>query len=279
MQVGYSDNPIFPAPPEPFALIVGSAAQVAPPAVMEQALRQMGLRPEQLAPGRPATAGGNPLVDAPLFRIRFASLSALVGRASGEALDLADPRDPSISLLAATLPGDWRAGGYCWALILESEGATDGAARVARIREFFKMFVLLVDLFDASHIFWSPARLWSDAPQLRASVAEMLASGMPPVLHLIAYRHRETGIGAVVRTRGLALFGGQEIEARMPRGWTVAEMIKRLARLSLDIISHGPVLEQRRVRGLGPGEWASLSPSSDGPSERSTLLVEFGSDL
>lgn len=279
MQVGYSDNPFFPAPPEPFALIVGSAARVAQPAVMEQALRQMGLRPEQLAAGRPATAGGNLLVDAPLFRIRFASLSALAGRASGEALDLADPRDPSISLLAATLPGDWRAGGYCWALVLEGGGATDGAAQAARIREFFKMVVLLVDLFDASHIFWSPARLWSDAPQLRASVAEMLASGMPPVLHLVAYRHRETGIGAVVRTRGLALFGGQEIEARMPRGWTVAEMIKRLARLSLDIICHGPVLEQRRVRGLGPGEWASLSPSSDGPSERSTLLVEFGSDL
>src|SRR3546814_15721579 len=88
------------------------------------------------------------------------------------------------------------------------------------------MMVLLIDLFDASHIFWSPARLWSDAPQFRASIAEMLASGMPPVLHLVAFRRKDLRSGASITTRGLALFAGPELEARIPNGWTVAEMVQ-----------------------------------------------------
>ena len=100
------------------------------------------------------------------------------------------------------------------------------------MREFFKMMVLLIDLFDASHLFWSPARLWSDASQFRASIAEMLASGMPPVLHLVAFRRREGAGGASMGTRGLALFAGQELEAPVPDGWTVAEMVRRLSRLA-----------------------------------------------
>src|SRR3546814_3097868 len=80
------------------------------------------------------------------------------------------------------------------ALPILTPGAEDAASVLtpAATREFFKLVVLLIDLFDASHIFWSPARLWSDAPQFRAAVAEMLASGMPPVLHLIAFRRRES---------------------------------------------------------------------------------------
>lgn len=274
MQAGQIDNPILPAPPEPFALIAGEAMRNASYDMIEQAFRQMGLRPERAADG-----DTDPLVEAPSFRLRFASLPVIAGRASVDTLDMADPRHPSTSQLAASLPGDWRGDGRCWVFVPENTGTAVGAAQPVRMREFFKMMVLLIDLFDASHIFWSPARLWSDAPQFRASVAEMLTSGMPPVLHLVAFRHRQTGDGAVVRTRGLALFGGQEIEGRMPPGWTVADMVKRLARLSLDIILNGPVAERRRVRGLEPGEWVSLSPAPGGTAQRSTLLVEFGRDF
>jgi len=95
---------------------------------------------------------------------------------------------------------------------------------------------------------------------------------MPPVLHLIAFRQHDAGEVEIIRTRGLAHFGGQEMEAARPTGWTVADLVRRLARLSLDIIINGPVQEARRLPGLDPGEWISMAPR--GPSE--ALLVEFG---
>lgn len=264
MQAGDSATSILPASPEPFALIVGRF-----PADAETAFRRMGLRPEAIA-GAESDARMAP----PRFRLRLASVSVLAARAGDEALDVADPRHPSTSLLAASLPPGWR-GNACWLFTPEADG--DRAAETARLREFFKMMVLLIDLAEASHIFWSPARLWSDAPQFRGAVAEMLTSGMPPVLHLVAFRHRETGDGAVVRTRGLAQFGGQELEGRMPGGWTVAEMVKRLARLALDIMLNGPVAAPQRLKGLGAGEWISLNPPPDGVPGAS-VRVEFGSD-
>lgn len=272
MQMGQSDASILPVPPEPFALIVGRAMPDGTPTAAEAGLRRMGLRPESLA----ADTIGDARLDGPLFRLRFASMSLLAGRASDEALDLADPRHPSTSLLASSLPKGWRTDGHCWLFV--PEGDDRAGTEPVRMREFFKTMVLLIDLFDASHVFWSPARLWSDAPQFRASIAEMLKSGMPPVLHLVAFRHRETGAGAVVRTRGLALFGGQELEGRMPPGWTVAEMIKRLARLALDVILNGPVAGRQRMRGLDTGEWVALAPGDAGAAH-STVLVEFGSDF
>ena len=38
------------------------------------------------------------------------------------------------------------------------------------------MLVLLIDLLGAEQMFWSPARLWSDAAQFRAAIAEMQVS-------------------------------------------------------------------------------------------------------
>jgi hypothetical protein len=271
MQAGHSDASILSVPPEPFALIIGGAIREGTPSAVEAGLRRMGLRPESVADG----TGGDTWADGPLFRLRFGSASLLAGQASAAALDLADPLHPSTSLLASSLPREWCAPGHCWAFV--PEGGDRSAADPVQMREFFKTMVLLIDLFDASHFFWSPARLWSDAPQFRASIAEMLKSGMPPVLHLVAFRHHDTGEGAAVRTRGLAHFGGQELEGRIPSGWTVAEMVKRLARLALDIIINGPVAEPRRVRGLDAGEWVSLAPR--GTEAPPTVLVEFDSDF
>lgn len=260
---------IAPVTPDPFVLIVGQLTSDDP----EACFRRMGLRPEPMEDGKDSR------IAPPGFRLHFGSISARIGQPEVDALTSADPRDPATSLLAARLPADWQTWGHVWTLVPEDSdrnGSPD--ARAMRLREFFKMTVLLIDLFDASHIFWSPARLWSDAPQFRSAVAEMLASGMPPVLHLVAFRRGEGPDGAIVRTRGLTLFGGQEIESRMPPGWTVAEMIRRLARLALDIILHGPVTEARGVRGLGPGEWVSLVPIADGSGEWTVVRVEFGSD-
>lgn len=276
MVVGKSDALILPVPPEPFALIVGAVMQGGSNDAVETSLRHMGLRPERI------DGVGSDIatrIASPHFRLTFGAVSVLAGRAAGGTLDMADPDHPSTSLLAASLPRDWRNSSQCWMFIPEGDGAAaPSSGEPARMREFLKMMVLLIDLFDASHIFWSPARLWSDAPQFRASIAEMLASGMPPVLHLVAFRRREIDGGASMGTRGLSLFAGQELEARIPVGWTVAEMVRRLSRLALDMMLNGPIRHARTMRGLGAGEWIDLSPQPVGESSRSTVVVEFGND-
>src|SRR3546814_2830630 len=98
----------------------------------------------------------------------------------------------------------------------------------------------------------------------------MLASGMPPVLHLVAFRRRDAGDGAIMVTRGLALFAGQELEARIPGGWTVAEMVRRLSRLALDMMLNGPVHTARTMRGLDAGEW--IDRSEEHTSELQSLM-------
>lgn len=280
MDVGNRDALTLSVPPEPFALIVGAAMQGGSREVVETALCRMGLKPERVDRDGADVAAR---IAAPRFRLTFGAVSVLAGPAAGAALDLAAPDHPSTSLLAASLPRRWRAGGACWVFIPEHDPERGGASapstgQPTRMREFFKMTVLLIDLFDASHIFWSPARLWSDALQFRASIAEMLASGMPPVLHLVAFRRRENGADASMGTRGLALFAGQELEARIPAGWTVAEMVRRLSRLALDMMLNGPIRHARTMRGLEAGEWIDLSPGADSASQRSTVVVAFGRD-
>jgi hypothetical protein len=276
MDVGNDDALILPVPPEPFALIVGMAMQGDGDDALEMSFRRMGLRPERI---RAEEAGTSTRDASPRFRLSFGAMSVIAGRAEGDVLDMADPDRPSTSLLASSLPRDWRENGRCWIFVPAcGETSESPAGQPVRMREFFKTMVLLIDLFDASHIFWSPARLWSDARQFRASVAEMLASGMPPVLHLVAFRRHETGDGASIGTRGLALFAGQELEARIPVGWTVAEMVRRLSRLALDMMLNGPIRHARTMRGLGPSEWIGLSPQATSGDLRSTVVVEFGSD-
>ncbi len=270
MHVVDADAKIMPLPAEPFALIVGQALRHDDADALEQAMRRMGLRPERLT-----ETGGDGRAAAPRFRLRIGALSMIAGPAGDAALDDADPVHPSTSLLAASLPTDWRM--HCWTFVPEDGGkqATAGD-RPDHMRELFKLMVLTIDLFDASHIFWSPAKLWSDAQQFRASVAEMLVSGMPPVLHLVAFRRRDAGDGEIAGTRGLSLFAGQELEGRMPHGWTVAEMVKRLARLALDMMLNGPVGGPERLRGLDAGEWVMLSPQTAGGSGPPLVRVEFG---
>ena len=277
MDVGKKDALILPVPPEPFALVVGDAMRGGSADTLGTALRHMGLRPEQVDADPPGMAAR---IASPRFRLTFGAVSVLAGRAADASLDTADPEHPSTSLLAASLPDDWRARGQCWIFIPEQGGKGGAIApeEPKRMREFFKMMVLLIDLFDASHVFWSPARLWSDARQFRASVAEMLASGMPPVLHLVAFRRHDGDAGARVGTRGLALFAGQELQARIPGGWTVAETIRRLSRLALDMMLNGPIQDSRTMRGLEAGEWIDLSPQSAAGGERSIVVVEFGND-
>ena len=262
MQAGISSASLLPAAPAPFALIAGNDFSTLP-ADAEVALRHMGLRPERLDVSGTSGEGA-------AFRLRLGDLYLTAAPAGEGAVARIDPVHPSTSSLASSLPADWQSGGRCW--FFEPAPIGNENEEKPSMRDFFMMASLLIDLFDASHFFWEPARLWSDAKQFRASTAEMFASGMPPVLHLIAFRQHDAGEAEIIRTRGLAHFGGQEMEAARPTGWTVADLVRRLARLSLDIIINGPVRGARRLPGLDPGEWISMAPR--GSSE--ALLVEFG---
>ena len=237
------------------ALIVASALPLPSQEALVAVLRRMGLDP------READSGNGPSA-----RVRFGAVTALLRRAGPDELIQADPGDPTTSSLATTLPAAWRDAGTCWNLVFEGDLARDGAT----LDDAFKMIVLLIDLFDASHFFWSAARLWSDAPQLRASIAEMQASGMPPVLHLVAFRRRGEDAGERMRTRGLSLFTGQELEAAVPAGWTVADMVKRLARLAIDAMLNGPVVREQAAPGLHAGERVRLMPPD--PEDRAAIV-------
>ncbi len=274
MDPGDHDDLILPIPPEPFALIVGALAAPADSDAIEALMRRMGLQPEPLNDGEGDQTG----LLAPRFRLRFGGVSVLAGAAAPSMLDLADPADPGTSLLAASLPPGWRDAGACWLFFPDRDNAAAATALPVQMREFFKMTVLLIDMFDASHIFWSPARLWSDAVQFRASIAEMLASGMPPVLHLVAFRRREVGGVDSIGTRGLAHFTGQELEAHIPPGWTVADVVRRLSRLALDAMLNGPIRYPRTMRGLDVGERIGVLPPVGGAASYATVRVEFGRD-
>ena len=272
MNAGNTNALARPAPPEPFALVIGEAMREPTDGCAETALRHMGFRPS----GSTATTWVS-------WRRVFDCTSAC------RRLWPVPPTMPCwttpipIIRRPAFLPPVCRATGGrtkgCWMFVSDvGDEPSPSSGQPTRMREFFKTMVLLIDLFDASHLFWSPARLWSDAAQFRASIAEMLTSGMPPVLHLVAFRRRDDGAGASMGTRGLALFAGQELEARIPDGWTVADMVRRLSRLALDMMLNGPVRHQRTTRGLESGEWIDLSPSGRKGGDGSMVIVEFGRD-
>lgn len=249
----------------PFALLVAPRAPSSA-AALEAAFRHMGLRPEIVA-----TEGS----DAPCFRLHLGGLEVLAGRAAASRLDLAGPDDRATSLIGVRLPPDWRTHGW----FFEPVEPPAGRARpIARFDDFYRMLVLLIDLFDAQQLFWSPARLWSDAAQFRGAIAEMQASGMPPVLHLIAFRRREDARRAQVATRGLAAFAGQELEAAVPPGWDMAAMVQRLARLALDVLLNGPLRRAQQAPGLNGGEWVAMTPQDGAEGRPATVLVEFSFD-
>lgn len=228
-------------------------------------MRRMGLQPEAFG------------ADALPLRLALAPLTVTLDRAEPVHLDFADPADRATSSLGISLPGDWRASGTCWVVEL---GRADSAADAPSLplSDYLKLLVVLIDALGAEQIFWSPARLWTSAPQFRGAIAEMQASGMPPVLHLVAFRRRDDAAGERVATRGLAAFAGQELEARVPPGWDMAAMVKRLARLALDMMINGPVARAQQAPGLERGETVALTPRAEGGGRPATVLVEFRAD-
>ena len=263
------DSPPRDTMTQPTAATQAVFALLAGPAMADEAvaalMRRMGLQPEATGPGV-----------LPL-RLALGPMRATLDRAGPAMLDFADPADRATSSLGISLPEDWHRKGACWTVELgEADGIADAPS--PPLADYLKLFVLLIDAFDAAQIFWSPARLWTGALQFRGAIAEMQESGMPPVLHLIAFRRRDDAAGECVATRGLAAFAGQELEAPVPPGWDMAAMVKRLARLALDMMLNGAVTRAQQGPGLERGESVALTPQPGDGGRPATVLVEFSAD-
>lgn len=256
-------GPRPPRPPlvagGPFALIVGRQWQTVSRMRAEESLQRMGLRP------CPTVPVGMDLGQ-PCFRIVFGGTSMLIGPATGLWLGGADPDDPKNSKIAVTMPDDWRRHGHVWHFRPEGQRAQENGS------EFYQMMLLLLDMFGATQLYWDAAALWSDAKMFRGALAEYLVSGMPPVLHIIAFRR--TGEQRV-RTRGLSYFAGQEIEALIPEGMDLQAAVRRLARLALDAMIGGPYTEPVEVPGLEPREAIRLFPEQAVGDEPALIYAEI----
>lgn len=234
---------------QPFLLLAGCTPAVLGANRLEPALRRMGLQPEASLSCAEAA-----LFEGAVQTIRFGDHSAHVGRAAAGVVQA------SASAMAGPEPDD--------ILACVPVSAADGD-RVAYSRELFKIAVLLIDATGADQLYWSPAGLWSDARQFRAAVAEMLISGMPPVLHLIAFRPDPAS--AALRSHGLAYFAGQELEVRDGGNLAQKDVVRRLARLAIDIMINGAIRAPRDFPGLTSDERVRVEPSES--DQAATLFV------
>lgn len=228
---------------QPFLLLAKCDPQLFGCAVFEPMLRRMGLEPDAPPPAHAASR----LFEGAFCELRFAEQRALAGRVSDAAWQ---------SVKRSTTGVD-----AAEVLACAPTGIV-GGSRVSACRELFKLAVLLIDLTGADKIYWSPAGLWSEGWAFRAAVAEMVASGMPPVLHLVAFH--PAGRDSALRSKGLAFFAGQEIEVRNNGGLAAREVLRRLARLAIDVMINGAILAPRDFPGLVSGERVRIEPVTGG---------------
>lgn len=222
-------------------------------------LRRMGLSP---LPGSDAAVRG--LFADSSWLIRLGDAQAITGLASSSALATATLDDGAISTAGSIDVGAMRS---ATTLLCEPQwpSSADG---VAACRELFKLAIILADAVEAASIFWSPAGLWSDMPTFRNAVAEMLSSGMPPLMHLVAFNYRPDGM---IVTRGLRFFAGQELQLLPGSGLDRRESVRRLARLALDIMMHGAISFARSFPGLIDGERIRVGPATG--ADGSAILI------
>ncbi len=252
----------LPPQPPPFILL-----QCGPRAAdrhwLDGQLRRIGLEPES-EPEPESTASG-----AAAWRIALRDAATILTMASAVVVADADPSNAEVALALdhdeplTLMPPS------CLVIRVPVTGPIAGGAsdhHAASLREFLKLAVLVMDAAGASHIFWSPARLWTSASLFRAAIAEMLTSGLPPVMHLVAFCRVDDAAGDLVTTRGLGYFAGQELAAPLLPEMAMSWAVRRLARLAVDMILHGPVHHRRRVAGLMAGEYLWLEPGASGAS-------------
>jgi hypothetical protein len=241
-----------------FLLLAGGDGQFADANALAAQLRRMGLAPE-IGGDMPAALAGT--THPPTWQLRLGALRVRAGVVRSDAALLHDA-------LTGLYP---RCDEPQYALLVTPDTPAAEAARVGQSRELFKLACLLADAIDAQHFYWSPAQLWSDVSVFRRAIEEMLASGMPPVLHLVAFPQDAAGLLA---TRGLSFYCGQELAVVDSGGLQAADQLRRLARLAIDMMANGPIRGARRFPGMVAGEVIAVEPAAAGSLERLRIRIE-----
>lgn len=254
---------------QPLLLLAVSHQPQQDSAVQEQELRRMGLMPEAVDEALTYFAGQ---ATGQVWKIRFGQRAFLTAQIDsdywlphwlGTDVEVAGSRPNLTANYGAMLALAPLAG-----TVIAPEDSD-----IASTRALLKVATLLADMTGASHIFWSPARLWSEIPAFRSAVTEMLDSGMPPLLHLVAFVDGQGG--QYLETRGLSYFCGQELRLIDAGNLSRTEQVRRLARLSLDMMMNGAIAVPRRFPGLGAGESIAVAPGGAESGGASVLVVRI----
>lgn len=151
------------------------------------------------------------------------------------------------------------------ALSLQRSPAVTRAQAVQRLAF---LAAALVGPLGASTMFWPPAQLWSNANELADAVIMMEAQGLPPLLHFVAFNTAPTpsdGEHGII-TRGLMWVVGHEIEVSAPLSFSRPELLRRAARLGVDVMANGAYSHAVTVPGLTKGEKIFIAAVDDDES-------------
>ena len=181
------------------------------------------------------------------------------GRAVEAALGEAAGR-PDASVIGGVAPADDEGGG---ALRLRLVTDGDGLDQLRAVQRLCCVAAILGTAMRAERLYWQPAHLWSPVAALSQAVAAMEAEGLPPVLHLIAFRYADTQGGTashLLQSRGLAHFCGLELMLDYPADMAQTDALRRLARLAIHAMVAGPLRAGAAVEGLSAGETLTVGP-------------------
>jgi len=115
---------------------------------------------------------------------------------------------------------------------------------------------------DPAWILWTPARIWTHSPALTNAIEKYFSGELLPIMRLVSFVPDRRLDAMVVRTEGLMPFVGQELEA-CTDDREIAETVRRLARIALDLFEHGAIDRNASIEGLEPGERIELRPRID----------------
>ena len=132
---------------------------------------------------------------------------------------------------------------------------------------------LLAEIWGATSLYWSPARLWSPTSLLAEAVAAIELQSLPPVLHIVAFDKSEAADGQwTLSTRGLGWMVGHEMTLNCPSAYSHSDGLRRATRLAIDAMVHRGLIGPMTVRGPAERETLVIGPAEVGePFPRVTV--------
>lgn len=169
-----------------------------------------------------------------------------------------------------------------YSLAIDLVGAyPDRSAQLIAIQHLCCATAMLSAALGAKRMFWPPAALWSSTSELGSAIAAMEAEGLPPVLHLVAFRYADGDHGrSLLTSRGLALFIGAELQLDYPTNFGGAEAVRRLARLAIHAMIAGPPGPKTHMPGILPDELltvGSWSMDATGAPDGALIPIQLNS--